>query len=78
MTAHLTKGKLTWRESLTKLMARLDGDMFARISRSCAISWAQTESVDLSTREAHMKDGTVLPVSAAYARSIGSRATARG
>ncbi len=63
VTAIMTSGEFTWRESLTRLMPRLNPDWFIRIHKSCAINRLYIQNLDTKSREVTMKDGSVLTVS---------------
>ncbi|MBR4067495.1 MAG: response regulator transcription factor [Clostridia bacterium] len=63
VTAIMTSGEFTWRESLTRLMPRLNPDWFIRIHKSCAINRLYIQHLDTKSRELTMKDGSVLTVS---------------
>ena len=63
VTAIMTSGEFTWRESLTRLMPRLNPDWFIRIHKSCAINRLYIQHLDTKSREVTMKDGSVLTVS---------------
>ncbi len=63
VTAHMTSGEFTWRESLTKLLPRLNPEWFVRIHKSCAINRLYILSLNAKNREVTMKDGTVLTIS---------------
>jgi DNA-binding LytR/AlgR family response regulator len=63
VTAHMTAGTFTWRESLTKLMPRLNPAWFVRIHKSCAVNRLYVENVNSKAHEVTMKGGKVLSVS---------------
>lgn len=63
VTAIMTSGEFTWRESLTRLMPRLNPDWFIRIHKSCAINRLYIQHLDTKSREVTMKDGSVLTIS---------------
>lgn len=63
VTAFLTDGQLTWRESLTRLMARLDPARFVRIHKSYVMNREYLACVNAPAREVTLADGTVLPAS---------------
>lgn len=63
VTAHMSTGSFTWRESLTKLLPRLNPAWFVRIHKSCAINRLYIDHVNAKAREVTMKNGAVLSVS---------------
>lgn len=63
VTAHMNSGDYTWRESLTKLLPRLNPEWFVRIHKSCAVNRLYIEHVNAKNHEVTMKDGSVLTVS---------------
>lgn len=70
VTAHLAEGQFTWRESLTKLMERLNREWFVQIHKSCVINRLYFESINTRTQELTLTDGTILTVSR---RCLGSQ-----
>ncbi len=63
VTAHMNTGTFTWRESLTKLMPRLNPAWFVRIHKSCAVNRLYVERVDAKNHEVIMRNGEVLSAS---------------
>lgn len=63
VTAYLAEGQITWRESLTKLIERLNREWFVQIHKSCVMNRLYFESVNTRTHEITLTDGTILPVS---------------
>lgn len=63
VTAHMNAGTFTWRESLTKLMPRLNPAWFVRIHKSCAVNRLYVENVNAKDHEVTMKGGKVLSAS---------------
>lgn len=70
VTAYLTDGELTWRESLTHLIGRLKPEWFVHIHKSYVLNWLYFESVNTATREITLLDGTILPVSRRKLRAL--------
>ncbi len=70
VTAHMNGSTFTWRESLTKLMPRLNPQWFLRIHKSCAINRLYVQQLDLHAREVTLKGGMVLPISRQTARTL--------
>lgn len=63
ITAHLTDNQVTWRESMTQLLPRLEPGWFVRIHKSYAINRQYLSSLDTKTAEITLKNGVILPVS---------------
>lgn len=70
VTAHLTNGQFTWRESMTHLMDRLHSDWFIRIHKSYTVNRLHLASVDSHTLEATLHSGEILPVSRRMIHSL--------
>jgi len=63
VTARMTTGNITWRESMTHLLPRLNPEWFVRIHKSCAVNRLYLQQVNTKNREVTMRDGSVLTVS---------------
>lgn len=63
VTAYLTDGQLTWRESLTRLMERLKPEWFVRIHKSYVFNRLYLKNVDAAARAVILSDGSSLPIS---------------
>ena len=74
VTAIMTAGEFTWRESLTKLMPRLNPEWFIRIHKSCAINRLYIQNLNAKSREVTMKDGSVLTISRRLIREVSGNA----
>ena len=70
VTAHLTDGQFTWRESMLQLMRRLNSEWFIRIHKSCAVNRLHIASIDQKALEVTLKNGVILPVSRRMARTL--------
>lgn len=70
VTAIMTTGEFTWRESLTRLMPRLNPEWFIRIHKSCAINRLYIQNLNAKSREVTMKDGSVLTISRRLIREV--------
>lgn len=70
VTAHMNGSTFTWRESLTKLMPRLNPHWFLRIHKSCAVNRLYVQQLDLRAREVTLKGGMVLPISRLTAHTL--------
>lgn len=70
VTAYLTEGQVTWRESMTRLMTRVDSDYFLRIHKSYAINRLYLQMVDTKTGEATLGEDIILPVSRRLVRKL--------
>lgn len=70
VTAHFSKGHVTWRESLNQLMERLNPRWFVRIHKSYAINKLYFQSIDRKTQEITLKTGAILPVSRRRIRKL--------
>lgn len=63
VTAYMNAGTFTWRESLAKLMTRLNPAWFVRIHKSCAVNRLYIDHVNTKAHEVTMKGGKVLNAS---------------
>lgn len=70
VTAHMTDGQFTWRESMLQLMRRLNSEWFIRIHKSYAVNRLHIASIDPKALEITLKNGVILPVSRRMARSL--------
>lgn len=70
VTAYLTDGELTWRESLTRLTERLKPEWFMHVHKSYVLNRLYFESVNTATREITLLDGTILPISRRKLRAL--------
>ena len=70
VTAIMTAGEFTWRESLTRLMPRLNPEWFIRIHKSCAVNRLYVQNLNAKSREVTMKDGSVLTISRRLIREV--------
>lgn len=70
VTAIMNAGEFTWRESLTRLMPRLNPEWFIRIHKSCAINRLYIQNLNAKSREVTMKDGSVLTISRRLIREV--------
>ena len=63
VTAYTSRGPMTWHESMTRLMDRLNPEWFVRIHKSYTMNRLHLKSVDAATQQVSLEDGTVLPIS---------------
>ena len=77
VTACLTDGQFTWRESMTQLMARLHPEWFIRIHKSYAVNRLHLISVDSRTCEVTLRGGRILPISRRMLRQFSLASSVR-
>lgn len=63
VTAFCATGNLTWRESMSHLLQRLNTEWFIRIHKSFIMNRLYFQSIDLYMREVTLQGGVVLPLS---------------
>lgn len=63
VTAYSIGDCITWRESMTHLLSRLNPDWFMRIHKSYIINRLYFQSVDTYMHEVSLQGGIVLPIS---------------
>lgn len=73
VTAFSTNGQVTWRESMTRLMTRVDDECFLRIHKSYMINKLYLRMVDTRTCEATLRDDIILPVSRRRIRKLAEK-----
>lgn len=70
VTACLGDGHVTWRESLSKLLPRLNADWFVRVHKSYAINRLYLQKVDALAHEVTLTGDIVLPVSRRVVKTL--------
>lgn len=70
VTAFLTDGQVTWRESMAHLMTRVDKNCFLRIHKSYVVNRLYLQTVDTRTCEATLREDIILPVSRRMIRRL--------
>ena len=61
--AYTTSGSITWRESMTNLIKRLNADWFVRVHKSFIMNRLYYQSIDTYMREITLQNGDVIPLS---------------
>lgn len=63
ITAHFKDDRITWRESMVNLLARVNADLFLRIHKSYAVNRLALEHIDSSRHFILLRNGENLPIS---------------
>lgn len=73
VTAFLSRGKLTWKESLTHLLTRLDAKQFVRIHKSYILAFRFVRQIDIAKKYVTLPSGEQLPTSRFYLNDFKKR-----